>query len=163
MKPSKQRWEDLDKLIVVAGHAVYVGQAQRAAANDNSWVLQDFQNGEPPCYIEHIRFGVELAASQPNSLLVFSGGQTRREAGPKSEAKSYWLQRVLPEFQRSFGESLPSFTKSAVCWQFCWQLQLGSSQLVDAQASKLEARVGIEPRHFTVPSPTHSVSRHTIP
>jgi hypothetical protein len=52
-------------------------------------------------------------------------------------------QRVLPEFQRSFGESLPSFTKSAVCWQFCWQLQLGSSQLVDAQASKLEARVGI--------------------
>jgi hypothetical protein len=51
---------------------------------------------------------------------------------------------VLPEFQRSFGESLPSFTKSAVCWQFCWQLQLGSSQLVDAQASKLEARVGIE-------------------
>jgi hypothetical protein len=53
-------------------------------------------------------------------------------------------QRVLPEFQRSFGESLPSFTKSAVCWQFCWQLQFGSSQLVDAQASKLEARVGIE-------------------
>jgi hypothetical protein len=49
----------------------------------------------------------------------------------------------LPEFQRSFGESFPSFTKSAVCWQFCWQLQLGSSQLVDAQASKLEARVGI--------------------
>jgi hypothetical protein len=53
-------------------------------------------------------------------------------------------QRVLPEFQRSFGESFPSFTKSAVCWQFCWQLQLGSSQLIDAQASELEARVGIE-------------------
>jgi len=53
-------------------------------------------------------------------------------------------QRVLPEFQRSFGESFPSFTKSAVCWQFCWQLQLGSSQLLDAQASKLEAEVGIE-------------------
>jgi hypothetical protein len=49
----------------------------------------------------------------------------------------------LPEFQRSFGESFPSFTKSAVCWQFCWQLQLGSSQLIDAQASELEARVGI--------------------
>jgi hypothetical protein len=91
MKPSKQRWEDLDKLIVVAGHAVYVGKDQRAAANDKSWVLQDFQKGEPPCYIEHIRFGVELAASQPKSLLIFSGGQTRREAGPKSEAKSYWL------------------------------------------------------------------------
>jgi hypothetical protein len=47
---------------------------------------------------------------------------------------------------------LPSFTKSAVCWQFCWQLQFGSSQLVDAQASKLEARVGIglifPPLHF---------------
>jgi hypothetical protein len=44
-----------------------------------------------------------------------------------------------------FGESFPSFTKSAVCWQFCWQLQLGSSQLIDAQASEMVAGGGIEP------------------
>jgi hypothetical protein len=42
-------------------------------------------------YIEHILKGVELADQDPESLLVFSGGQTRREAGPRSEAQSYWM------------------------------------------------------------------------
>lgn len=91
MNQLTQHWEDLSKLILVAGHAVYVGKDQRAAASDEAWVLLDFQRGEPPCYVEHIRSGVELAASQLDSLLVFSGGQTRAEAGRKSEAKSYWL------------------------------------------------------------------------
>jgi hypothetical protein len=59
------------------------------------------------------------------------------------------LPEILPEFQRIFGESFRRFTKSALCWQFCWQLQLGSSQLVDAQASELEAEVGIG--HFSSP------------
>ena len=40
--------------------------------------------------MDHIRFAVALAASKPTSLLVFSGGQTRSEAGPRSEAQSYW-------------------------------------------------------------------------
>jgi hypothetical protein len=91
MKQPVQHWEDLEKLILVAGHAVYVGEDHHASSSDRSWILQGFQMGEPPFYIEHIRFGVELAASQPKSLLVFSGGQTRLEAGPKSEAQSYWL------------------------------------------------------------------------
>ena len=52
--------------------------------------FQNYQKGEPPCYIEHIRFGIELVARQPASLLVFSGGQTRLKAGPRSEGQSYW-------------------------------------------------------------------------
>jgi len=84
-----QRWEDLDKLILVAGHAVYVGEDYHTSSSDRSWILQGFQKGEPPFYIEHIRFGVERAASQPKSLLIFSGGQTRLDAGAKSEAASY--------------------------------------------------------------------------
>jgi hypothetical protein len=81
----------LDKLIIVAGHAVYLGKAHCDPACDGAWDLQTFQKGDPPYYIEHIRFGVELAAKRPSSLLVFSGGQTRREAGQKSEAGSYLL------------------------------------------------------------------------
>ncbi len=55
-------------------------------------MLLDFQHGEAPCYVEHVRRGVELAAADPQALLVFSGGQTRREAGPISEAQSYlWI------------------------------------------------------------------------
>lgn len=81
----------LDTLIMVAGHAVYTADDFSEPCCDDSWMLQDFQAGEPPFYIEHIQRGVEIAASAPRSLLVFSGGQTRAEAGPRSEAQSYWL------------------------------------------------------------------------
>jgi hypothetical protein len=63
------------------------------------------------------------------------------------------LPEILPEFQRIFGESFRRFTKSALCWQFCWQLQLGSSQLIDTQVSKLEAEVGIEPTNEAFAEP----------
>jgi hypothetical protein len=80
----------LVNLVLVTGHAVYVGQDFRDPEQDRSWLLQSFQRGEPPFYIEHIRAGIEVARGDPSSLLVFSGGQTRREAGPRSEAQSYW-------------------------------------------------------------------------
>jgi hypothetical protein len=79
----------LNRLIIVAGHAVYLGKDNCDPACDEAWDLQSFQKGDPPYYIEHIRFGVELAVKQPASLLVFTGGQTRRQAGQKSEAESY--------------------------------------------------------------------------
>ena len=34
--------------------------------------------------------GVELAAKDPAAVLIFSGGQTRADAGPKSEGVSYF-------------------------------------------------------------------------
>lgn len=91
MDMANPHWEDLDNLILVAGHAVYVADNYDNPASDNNWFLQEFQKGEPAFYIEHIRCGVDLATDDPKSLLVFSGGQTRYEAGPKSEAQSYWL------------------------------------------------------------------------
>jgi hypothetical protein len=75
--------------IVVAGHAVVL--EPREPLRDESWVLLDFQRGEPPCYVGHVRCGVELAAADPGALLIFSGGQSRREAGPRSEAQGYYL------------------------------------------------------------------------
>ncbi len=83
-------WTKLNNLILVAGHAVYVGHDFMHPESDRNWFLQSFQRGEPQFYIEHIRAGVDLAARDPSSLLVFSGGQTRAEAGPRSEAQSYW-------------------------------------------------------------------------
>lgn len=84
-------WIDLDHLVLVAGHAVYVADNFDHPDADESWFLQSFQKGEPSFYIEHIQRGVQLAAGNPKALLVFSGGQTRIEAGPRSEAQSYWL------------------------------------------------------------------------
>jgi hypothetical protein len=85
------RWTDLQNLIIVACHAVYTACDFAQPEADSSWCLQPFQKGEPPAYIEHIRAGVELAARDEQALLLFSGGQTRSEAGPRSEAQSYWL------------------------------------------------------------------------
>jgi hypothetical protein len=82
----------LQDLILVAGHAAFkstVNEVPNAAESDDSWVLQGFQTGEPPFYLEHIRRGVVLAANNPVALLVFSGGRTRQEAGRWSEAKTY--------------------------------------------------------------------------
>lgn len=76
------------RAIVVAGHAVLVRFEN--LADDSSWALLDFQKGEPPFYIGHVRAAVELAAADPDSLLVFSGGPTRASAGPLSEAYSYY-------------------------------------------------------------------------
>lgn len=90
MKIISHRWEGLDKLVLVPGHAVYIGKTFDLPDSNDHWALKRFQKGEPPQYIEHMRFGVELAASKLDSLLVFSGGQTRAEAGPRSEAQSYW-------------------------------------------------------------------------
>ena len=44
----------------------------------------------------HIRRGVEVAAKDPSAVLVFSGGQTRPDAGPRSEGVSYF--RVAEHF-----------------------------------------------------------------
>ena len=90
----------MEHLILVAGHAVYVAPDFARPEADESWLLQDFQRGEPPFYLEHIRRGAELAAIDESALLMFSGAQTRLEAGPRSEAQSYWL---LAEHFKWFG------------------------------------------------------------
>ena len=85
------RCTKLRKLVLVAGHAVYTAEDFTDPLGDGSWYLQDFQKGEAPFYLEHIRTGVELTDDcKKESLLVFSGGQTRYEAGARSEAQSYW-------------------------------------------------------------------------
>ena len=41
--------------------------------------------GEAQSFLDHIALGIAEAARDPNALLLFSGGQTRRQAGPRSE------------------------------------------------------------------------------
>lgn len=47
--------------------------------------------GEAQSFLDHIRLGIEAAAADPVALLLFSGGQTRQAAGPRSEGVSYWV------------------------------------------------------------------------
>lgn len=83
----------LENLVLVAGHAVYTGVDFHLATREDSWFLEPYQQveGEAQSFVDHVRMGAELAARDPSALLLFSGGQTRAAAGPRSEGLSYWV------------------------------------------------------------------------
>ena len=41
---------------------------------------------------------MDIAAQDPSALLIFSGGETRPAAGPRSEAQSYWMVAELSKW-----------------------------------------------------------------
>jgi len=80
-------------LIIVAGHSIVKdGDLKGAVFDDDKWYLLDYQQAAdmPEAFSNHIKSGINIALEDPEALLVFSGGQTRPEAGPKSEALSYF-------------------------------------------------------------------------
>jgi hypothetical protein len=81
--------ERIEDLIVVAGHATYLGGPGDDPARDELWCLAPFQRGEPPRLVQHVRAGVALAADNPRALLVFSGGLTRDNELSRTEAEGY--------------------------------------------------------------------------
>ncbi|KAF8253533.1 hypothetical protein K440DRAFT_657447 [Wilcoxina mikolae CBS 423.85] len=82
---------DIKNLVVVGCHAIWKGGPTHGR-NESEWVMQPFQRGreEQETFIAHVTAGVEAAKKDPNSLLVFSGGETRVGVGPRMEAPSYF-------------------------------------------------------------------------
>ncbi len=83
-------------LVLVPCHAVYRGCTASDIWSEAAWVRtrenQDrygFKD-EVALYVEHVNGGLEYAASHPDSILIFSGGQTQIAAGPISESQGYW-------------------------------------------------------------------------
>ncbi|KAI8087946.1 uncharacterized protein B0P05DRAFT_530786 [Gilbertella persicaria] len=87
--------------IIVAGHAIYVGPNQLAdIRQDENWILEPYQQGgQVNTFIQHIQKGIDILRQDPKSVLIFSGGETRPHAGPRSEAFAYWhiAQLLLDE------------------------------------------------------------------
>mmetsp|Transcript_16226 Transcript_16226/g.23867 ORF Transcript_16226/g.23867 Transcript_16226/m.23867 type:complete len:330 (+) Transcript_16226:94-1083(+) len=80
-------------LVMVAGHSVIVsGDVEDAGLDESVWWLFDYQKGQgmPEAIVGHIRAGIEASHNDPESLLIFSGGQTRSATGPLSEGSSYF-------------------------------------------------------------------------
>lgn len=77
---------------MVAGHSVYTSSSCGGVENEDSWFLESYQKhkGQAATFVAHIEEGVEVAAKDGEALLLFSGGETRKDAGPRSEAQSYW-------------------------------------------------------------------------
>ncbi|ESQ34663.1 hypothetical protein EUTSA_v10008107mg [Eutrema salsugineum] len=83
---------NLKNLVMVAGHSVYTSSDCGRVDKEDSWFLESYQKhpGQASTFLSHIEEGVEAAAKDDESLLLFSGGETRKDAGPRSEAQSYW-------------------------------------------------------------------------
>ncbi|CAG8601552.1 6501_t:CDS:2 [Paraglomus brasilianum] len=97
---------ELKDLILVAGHAIYIGDTFEDIEDDTNWVLEKFQRGgQVKVFLKHIERGVELAQQNEESLLIFSGGQTRPTAGARSEAQSYWRLAQSLSFFSNLGNS----------------------------------------------------------
>ncbi|KAI7901122.1 uncharacterized protein BX663DRAFT_515006 [Cokeromyces recurvatus] len=78
--------------VIIAGHAIYKGPSNiDGITNDDNWVLESYQQGgQVQTYIEHIKKGIDILKEDSNAVLIFSGGETRPTAGPRSESFSYW-------------------------------------------------------------------------
>jgi hypothetical protein len=97
---------NLKNLVMVAGHSVYTSSSCGKVEKEDSWFLESYQKnpGQASTFVAHIQEGIEIAAKDNAALLMFSGGETRRDAGPRSEAQSYW---AVAESKKWFGEFLP--------------------------------------------------------
>ncbi|KAL6209287.1 hypothetical protein ACLB2K_020229 [Fragaria x ananassa] len=83
---------NLMNLVMVAGHSVYTSSSCGKVDKEDSWFLESYQKhpGQASTFLAHIQEGIETASKDNAALLLFSGGETRRDAGPRSEAQSYW-------------------------------------------------------------------------
>ena len=99
--PSEDQHKNTEIMVMVPGHAVYMGRDATQARLSEHWkgTFPGYQdNDEAELYWEHIRTGVLTTARSKKidglpreSLLIFSGGETRTAAGPYAEAQSYWF------------------------------------------------------------------------
>ncbi|KAF8973186.1 hypothetical protein BDZ97DRAFT_1649296 [Flammula alnicola] len=80
--------KDLNHLIMVPCHSIWKGTD--SWLDEDDWVLETYQKGpgRVRAFYQHIERSVELADSDPKSLLVFSGGQTKPFSST-TEAESY--------------------------------------------------------------------------
>ncbi|KAJ5815865.1 hypothetical protein N7447_008098 [Penicillium robsamsonii] len=75
-------------LIVVCCHAIYTG-GSHLGASENEWLIEPFQKRETPTFIDHVKAGLKALAEDSHSLLVFSGGPTKKPRTELSEGQSY--------------------------------------------------------------------------
>lgn len=108
-------------LIILPCHSIWVPGPTLGISQDE-WFLAPFQieGKDHLCFREHIEISIAELANDPNSLLIISGGATKKEAGEVSEARSYFelaklmfdktspfLQRIeLEEYARDSFENV---------------------------------------------------------
>ncbi|KAF9620862.1 hypothetical protein IFM89_015103 [Coptis chinensis] len=71
---------------------VYTSSSCGKVDKEDSWFLESYQKhpGQATTFLRHIKEGVDIVSKDKEALVLFSGGETRKDAGPRSEAQSYW-------------------------------------------------------------------------
>lgn len=90
----------------VPGHGIWLGSDASKATEDDDWLLEPNQLGgkNVKTFVKHIIAGAQLAQEDPESLLVYSGGQTRLNSRSIStEAMSYARLARAGNFYSQFG------------------------------------------------------------
>jgi hypothetical protein len=84
-----KRFADLKDLVVVLGHATYIGGNASEALVDSKWL--GLQNCTAATLNEHADRGVQIANEMKSSLLVFSGGTLGEITGPRPLGLGLWV------------------------------------------------------------------------
>jgi hypothetical protein len=131
--------ENLEELVLVPGHGVYIGKKPDHIPLDEHWV--GIFPGEGKYYAEHADAGVLKTAELEKALLIFTGGQTRAPAGPRSEAMSYWLL----EDQKNWLDN-PDVKKQATTEEYARD----SFENVQFGIARFKQCTGEYPKHISV-------------
>ena len=92
--------ENLRHLVIVPCHGIVRGSDFTRYKDDDAWAFEPYQRGHrlPEALAAHIQQGISIAEEDPTAVVVFSGGQTRTDAGARSEAQSYLDLAIANEF-----------------------------------------------------------------
>ena len=94
------------ELVLVSGHAIFLGNSNSDLLSEDQWLMQPFQKqnpatnkpGEHETFVSHILTGAFAVAGRPKALLVFSGGRTTN--ADRTEAEGY--EQVYRELGEPF-------------------------------------------------------------
>jgi hypothetical protein len=65
---------ELDHMVMVPGHAIWLGGDKGRVEEDGEWVLDPMQRGgSVRTFLRHVEMGVEAVKEDERALLVFSG------------------------------------------------------------------------------------------
>lgn len=78
-------------LTILPCHGIWKG-GDSIGENPNEWFLAPFQlqGKDHLCFKQHIINCIEVLNHDSNAIVIISGGATKQEAGPKTEADSYY-------------------------------------------------------------------------
>ncbi|KAJ7039160.1 hypothetical protein C8F04DRAFT_1033875 [Mycena alexandri] len=90
--PDLQSKTKLDHLVIVPGHAIWVGTNPGLRTQLGEWVFRTYQTGQESSRLEvffkHISTAAQIALEDERALVVFSGGQTQ-PTSTTTEGESY--------------------------------------------------------------------------